>query len=488
LEASARVGQESVFDVLGGGRLIVAANRAPYHRHVVAGSGTPRWERPAGGLTAALDPVMRHTGGIWVAAAAGDDVTLEVPPEDPSYTVRTLGIERARYRHYYLGYANSGLWPLCHHLIERARFRPDDYRAYRNVNRRFAAEIGKMTNATDVIWVHDYHLALLPGELRARGVDLPIALYWHIPWPALAILRMCPERKDLLRGMLGADWIGFQTEDSMEAFAQAVRREIGATWRRGLGGEGRIEYAGRTTFIAAVPISVDMEHVGDLAASHETEARMKATRRRLGIKPEDTTFLGVDRLDYTKGIPERLEAYRHLLEHEPSVLGRVHLIQVAVPSRTEITDYQDLAVKVGGMVEEITHTFSRDGWLPVTLIEHNLRLDQLVALYRIADVAVVSSLFDGQNLVAKEFVAAHIDGDGVLCLSETAGAFHELADAIPLSPLSPEQMAAGLYKAMTLPTAERRRRMALLREAVAKNTIYDWLNRVLRGLAAARAA
>lgn len=472
-------------DLFGSRRLVVAANRAPY-RPLAGRNGERQWERPAGGLTAALDPVMRRTGGVWVAAQPGEEIVRDVPPEEPSYTVHTLGIDPIHYARYYLGYANSGLWPLAHHMIERARFNPEDFRSYRRVNDRFARAIVAAAKPDDIVWVHDYQLALVPGLLRRMGSALPVAVFWHIPWPALPVLRLCPERKEILADLLGADWIGFQTEEWKEAFIRAARRELKAQVERGE--HTVIEYQGRRTIVADVPISVDMDHVEEIARMPVTRERMTTFRRRLNLRDSDTVFLGVDRLDYTKGIPARLEAYDRLLKSSASIRDRVHLIQVAVPSRTEISHYRDLAGVVRDQVRDINRRFARSDRRPITLIEHNMRLDQLVALYRMADVGVVSSLYDGQNLVAKEFVSARVDGDGVLCLSETAGAFQELEAAVPLPPLSPERMAEGLRFAMTMPENERRERMVRLREAVRKNTIYDWLEKVLRGLLAARAA
>ena len=472
-------------NVLWPGRLIVAANRAPY-RLLTGRNGEARWERPAGGLTAALDPVMRRTGGVWVAAQTGDEFIHDVPPEAPSYTVHTLGIDPVHFARYYLGYANSGLWPLAHHMIEKARFNPQDFRSYRQVNARFARAIAQAAEPGDVVWIHDYQLTLVPGLLRRLGCANPVALFWHIPWPALPVLRLCPERKEILFDLLGADWIGFQTEEWKEAFVRAARRELKANVERG--DDTVVEYAGRRTIVADVPISVDMDHVDHLAKLPVTLERMATFRRRLGLRDTDTVFLGVDRMDYTKGIPARLEAYDHLLKRSSALRERVHLIQVAVPSRTEIAHYRELAAGVREQVRDINRRFAKEGRRPITLIEHNLRLDQLVALYRMANVAVVSSLYDGQNLVAKEFVSARVDGDGVLCLSETAGAFHELEAAVPLPPLSPERMAESLYFAMTMPEPERRERMARMREAVRKNTIYDWLDKVLSGVLAARKA
>ncbi len=467
-------------DLFPGARLIVAANRSPFRR-TLGVHGEVRWERPAGGVTAALDPLLRQTGGLWVAAEPGAPQELRVPPEDPSYDVAVLGVPADVYRGYYTGYSNSGLWPLCHNLVERAHFRSSDWVAYRQVNRLFAARIAKEARAQDLIWVHDYQLALVPGYLRQFGVSGPIAFFWHIPWPPTVVLRLVPERKVLLQGLLEADWIGFQTEESVDAFVSAARRELGVRSQRFAHGITLL-YQGHQTHVASVPISIDVQKVEQLARTEYAERLLVDLRRRWQLGAESILLLGVDRLDYTKGIPERLDGFSRLLSRYPSLRGKAHFLQIAVPTRTEIADYRRLALSVRRRVAAINRRFGEPGWLPVRLIEHNVRLERLVVLYRLADVAVVSSLYDGLNLVAKEYVAARVDGSGSLCLSETAGAYHELRSAFPLSPLSPERVAEGMARAIFASPEERRERMQSLRGAVSRNTVETWLSRVLTGV------
>ncbi len=473
-------GRALLSDLFPEARLIIAANRSPFRRSVGL-RGEERWERPAGGVTAALDPLLRQTGGLWVASEPGEAQELKVPPEEPSYHVSVLGIPEEVYRGYYTGYANSGLWPLCHNLVERAHFRSGDWVAYRQVNRQFAARIAAEARPEDLIWVHDYQLALVPGYLRQFGVTGPIAFFWHIPWPPTVVLRLVPERRMLLQGMLEADWIGFQTDESVDAFAAAARRELGVRSRRSVQGV-TLQYQGHLTHVASVPISIDVQQVEDLAASAYTEQLLEHMRRRWQLGPDKVLLLGVDRLDYTKGIPERLEGFSRLLARYPSLRGKAHFLQIAVPTRTEISDYRRLAVSVRRRAAAINQRFGEPGWRPVRLVEHNLRLERLVVLYRLADVAVVSSLYDGLNLVAKEYVAARIDGGGSLCLSETAGAYHELRAAFPLSPLSSERIAESMARAIFASSDERRERMHALREAVRRNTVDTWLGRVLAGV------
>jgi trehalose-6-phosphate synthase len=474
--AAAAIAMQALFP---GARLIVAANRAPYRRSL-GPDGQPRWERPAGGLTAALDPLMQRFGGVWIAAQPGERQDLHVPPEAPRYQVDVLGVPEETYRAYYSGYANAGLWPLCHNLVERAHFRPSDWLAYRHVNRMFAERIVQVAKPEDIVFLHDYPLVLVPGYLRGLGYTGPIAHFWHIPWPPTVVLRLLPERRLLLQGLLDADWIGFQTEDSVDAFSSAARKELGARVIRDADGL-RLLYQGRVTRLQAVPISIDTQHVEEIARSAVTQERIEKLRSRLNLQ-DGTLLLGVDRLDYTKGIPARLDGFARLLARYPSLHGRVRFLQVGVPTRTEIQDYRRLAVSVRRRVSEINRRYGRPGWRPVRLVERNLSLDQLVALYRLADVAVVSSLYDGLNLVAKEYVAARVDGEGALCLSETAGAYQELRDAFPLSPLSPERVAEGLARALFASQDERVQRMAKLRAAVSDHTIHTWLERVMRGL------
>ncbi len=467
-------------DLFPGARLIIAANRSPFRR-TYGLRGEERWERPAGGVTAALDPLLRQTGGLWVAAESGAPQELKVPPEDPSYEVAVLGVPEEVYRGYYTGYSNSGLWPLCHNLVERAHFRSSDWVAYRQVNRQFAARIAAEARPGDLIWVHDYQLALVPGYLRQFGVTGPIAFFWHIPWPPTVVLRLVPERKMLLQGLLEADWIGFQTEESVDAFTSAARRELGVRIQRSARGVTLL-YQGHRTHVASVPISIDVQKVEELARAEHTQRLLPELRQRWQLKEDSVLLLGVDRLDYTKGIPERLDGFSRLLSRYPSLRRKAHFLQIAVPTRTEISDYRRLAVSVRRKAAAINRRFGEPGWQPVRLIEHNLRLDRLVVLYRLADVAVVSSLYDGLNLVAKEYVAARVDGDGCLCLSETAGAYHELRSAFPLSPLSPERIAESMARAIFASPHERRERMQALREAVRRNTVDTWLSRILAGV------
>jgi trehalose 6-phosphate synthase len=467
-------------DLFPGARLIVAANRAPFRR-VESQHGATLWQRPAGGVTAALDPLLRETGGVWFAAESGSEQDLAVPPEEPSYRVLVLGVPEDVYRGYYTGYANSGLWPLCHNLVERAHFHSRDWISYRQVNRMFAARIASVASAQDLVFVHDYQLALVPGYLRQLGYKGPIAHFWHIPWPPAVVLRLLPERRLLLQGLLQADWLGFQTQESVDAFASAAMAELGVTPCRD--GHGlSLTYEGHVTRLAAAPISIDIQKIEELAATRLTQERMVKLREHLALGQEKSLLLGVDRLDYTKGIPARLEGYATLLSRYPSLVGKVQFLQIAVPTRTEISDYRRLAVSVRRRARELNRRFGLPSWPAVRLIEHNLRLDQLVALYRISDVAVVSSLYDGLNLVAKEYVAARIDEGGALCLSETAGAYEELPAAFPLSPLSSERVAESLARALFAPVEERKQRMRSLRAAVTQNTVHTWLGRVLSGV------
>lgn len=466
-----------------GFRLVVAANRAPYQRS--DGPLGAVWSRPAGGLTAALDPLMQRAGGLWYALGQGTDQELLVPPEDPTYRVVIVGADATTYRGHYNGYANSGLWPLFHNLVERARFRPRDFHLYREANQLIADRIAADAGPDDLVWVHDYQLLLVPGMLRERGLRQPIAHFLHIPWPPTSVLRLCPERRQLLQSLLACDWLGFQTEESVDAFANAARHELGARVLRGPGGV-TIASGGRTTRLQALPISIDSARVQSLALSEDTKLRMERLRPRLGLLPGRQMLLGVDRLDYTKGIPARLDAFAWILEHRPDLRERLVFVQVAAPTRTEIEDYRQLAEQVRAKVQEINSRFGNDGWQPILLIEHNLRLEILVALYRLADVAVVSSLYDGLNLVAKEYVAARVDGDGALCLSETAGAYNELRDAFPLSPLMPELMGEGILRALSASGEERRERMRQLQAAVRHNTIDTWLGGAIKGVRLAR--
>ncbi len=466
---------------LGGAKLIVVANREPYiHRRR---DGEVEWIRPAGGLTTALDPVMQACGGTWVAHGSGDADRetadragrLGVPPDDPNYTLRRVWLTKHQEEGYYYGFANSTLWPLCHQVYHRPSFDPSHWEAYREVNELFAAAVlEEARGGPALIFVQDYHFALLPRMLKRERPDLVVAQFWHIPWPNPETFRVCPWARELLDGMLGNDLMSFHIQYHCNNFLETVDRTVECRIDRE---RFAVQRNGGVTTVRPHPISVDPaladEYLGD-----DWEARAAAfrARHRLGDRP---LLVGVDRVDYTKGIPERLLAFGRLLDTSPEWRRRCHFLQVGAPSRTNLPEYSGLNGEVEALAERINRAHGTAAWQPVVFLNEHHGPEDLFVLYRIAAGCVVSSLHDGMNLVAKEFVTARGDEQGVLVLSEFTGAARELKDAVIVNPYDVDQTAAGLKAALTMPPDEQRRRMRRMRAQVDDHNIYRWAGMLL---------
>lgn len=471
---------------LGGRQLVVVSNREPYvHRRQ---HGDVHVIRPTGGLVAALDPVMQAVSGTWIAWGSGDaDFTatdargrLRVPPDAPRYVLRRIPLSREEVDAYYYGYANQALWPLFHFITERTRFRRRFWDAYKTVNGRFAEAVLDEVERDAVVWIHDYHLMLAPRVLHERRPDLFLMHFWHIPWPSYEVWQVCPQRVELLDGLLANDLIGFQRPRHVQAFLECVQRELPAEVNVE---EGTITYNEHMTSVQAFPISVDFVSLDSRARSRAAARWMARLRRRFRLDGR-IVAVGVDRLDYTKGIPERLRAVDTLLRQAPQFRERLVLIQKSAPSRTRIAAYRILALQVGREVARLNSAYGTTSWQPVIHLSQPLPPEGLAALYRLADVCVVSSLQDGMNLVAKEFVACQVDERGVLVLSELAGAQRELTQAITINPRDLDRFALALQQALEMPEDERRARMAQMRAYLAEHDIYNWLEQQFRAAAA----
>jgi trehalose 6-phosphate synthase len=459
----------------------VVANREPYI-HVYDGEGV-RCMKPASGLTTALDPVMRACGGTWVAHGSGDADRqasdprgrVAVPPECPAYTLRRVWLSKEEEQGYYYGFANEALWPLCHAAYTRPSFNPGDWQQYRRVNQKFAdAVLDEVAGERAVVFVQDYHFALLPRLLKAARPDLVVVQFWHIPWPNPEIFRVCPWQEEILDGLLGNDLLSFHIQNHCNNFLDSVDRAL----------EARIDTerfavtrGGKTTVVRPHPISIDPESV---AAFAPRDVETEEARLRKQLRVQDRPLLvGVDRVDYTKGIPERFRAVDRLVTLHPELKGRFCCVQVGAPSRTHIPAYRRLNEELDALVEEINWRHGGDAWKPVVYVKEHLDLGQLYGLYRMAAGCVVSSLHDGMNLVAKEFVAARTDLRGVLVLSRFTGAARELTDALLVNPYAVDEFAAALRSALTMPAEEQERRMRRLRAQVADNNIYRWAGLLL---------
>lgn len=469
--------------------LVVVSNREPY-LHQYRENGEIAWVSTTGGVAVALDALMRERGGVWIAHGAGDadratvgpDDRLRVPPDGPAYTLRRIWLTPEEDTHYYKGFSNEGLWPLCHVAHVRPIFRADDWRFYQRVNERFAEAIREeLPDPSTPVFIQDYHLALVAPALRARQPRVRTALFWHIPWPHPDRLRICPWRRALIAGLLANDLLAFQLERDRRNFLAGVRDELDAEVHR-----QRVSFRGRQIAVAAVPIGVDYDRIQQIARDKSMGIETARLRAELQI---DTPIvgIGVDRLDYTKGIPERLDALETLLERRPDLRGRLTFVQIGVPSRSSIDSYAAVEAEIDQRVERINTRYrltrpSGEVWLPIRYRKSALKIRRLVALYHLAQFCIVSSLHDGMNLVAKEFVAAREDLDGVLVLSELAGAAQELRDALIISPYDVEGFARAVETAIDMPKEERARRMRALRRVVAGRDVFGWASDILEEL------
>lgn len=470
--------------------LVIVSNRQPYAHFHEDGEIVVR--RPAGGLARALDPLLQAVGGTWVAWGHGDadrDVVDEhdrvrVPPENPAYTIRRVWLSEEDVQRYYMGFSNQALWPLCHNILEHIRFRDRFWNRYIEVNQRFArAVIDEVDDDDALVWLQDYHLALAPEAIRRLRPDLTLAHFWHIPWPAWETFRVSPRKNALLNGLLCNDLIVFHLDSFAQNFLDTCAHELDSIidW-----GQRTIVHRGRVTEVRALPISIDVERFEKLAASQETVARIARLRGRYGLQGKKVG-IGVDRLDYSKGILERLEAIRFLFRDHPEMRGRFTFIQVAVPTRSEIPAYQHLQEKVGTEIDALNDELSTEEWTPIVYIKHRLPQDELAAFYRMADVAIISSVIDGMNLVVKEYIACQDDDPGAVCLSEFAGAAEHIEHSIRINPYYTEGFAEDIRKAVEMDLAERRRRMAAMKADLRENTIYRWMADFIEEAANARA-
>jgi alpha,alpha-trehalose-phosphate synthase [UDP-forming] len=475
--------ERNVREYLGKTRIVIASNREPFQH--VHRNGSIEAIRSAGGLASALDSVARATGAVWVAQASGDADRetadprgrVAMPPGRELYTLQRVWIDDYERAQGFNRFVNGCLWPLCHVVYVRPHFVASEWRAYQEVNRAFAdAILDAAGDEPALVLLQDYHLALCAAELRASRRNLTIVLFWHIPWPNPEVFRIVPWKREILEGLLACDLLGFHIRYHGMNFLDTVGQELESLIDRE---RGSIRRRGRTTFVRDYPISPDVAEISLAAANSATAAKIRRIREQLGIDGCHV-ILGVDRLDYTKGIPERLDAYGRMLERHPDLRGKVTMIQIAVPSRVDLPEYQALGRAVTEQVDRLNERFGSDGAKPVHLIFENLDFQDLIPYYTMADVMAVTSLHDGMNLVSKEYVAAKVGMDGVLVLSPFTGASRELEHAIQVSPYDTERLADALYTALTLPEDDRSRRMRALREVVASQNIYDWARKLLR--------
>lgn len=467
--------------------LILLSNREPYEH--VHGADAIEVRHPAGGLVSALDPTMRRTHGTWVAWGSGsaDRETadaagrLRVPPEDPSYTLRRVWMDEADIEGFYLGFANSVLWPLCHMLIQHYDFREEHWERYRVVNQRFAQAVAEevaKVEGTPMVWIQDFHFALAPEMVRELSPRVLIHLFWHIPFPPPDILRLLPggAHSALLRGLLGNDLIEFHTDRYAVNFLDCIRQHVPEAIVDGK--QQCVSYHGRTVHVGAFPISIDVERYDQLADCDDSKALASRLRARYG-KEGRQLGVSVDRIDYTKGIPERLQALELLWTQSPELRETFTIVLVATPSRSEVPAYRTLECEIIAAALRINERFGSASWTPIVLIHHNVDADRLAPLFRAADFCIVSSLQDGMNLVAKEFIACQIEERGALILSRFTGAAEEIDGAILINPFNIEGVADGIRRTLALAPDEREQRMRRMRAQLRESTIFDWMEAIL---------
>jgi trehalose 6-phosphate synthase len=428
---------------------------------------------------------MRACSGTWIAHGSGsadaqnvdEHDRVRVPPQQQDYTLRRIWLSPEEEQGYYLGLANEGLWPLCHVAHVRPVFRESDWQHYRTVNQRFAdAVVAEARSEDPVVLVQDYHFALLPAMVREKLPRATIITFWHIPWPNPESFGICPWRQEILRGMLGSTILGFHTRYHCKNFIETVDRYLEARIEHE---HSTISHQERDTLIESYPISIAWPTDAQRQAWPEVAACRAQVSEMLGVPADHRIVLGVDRFDYTKGILERLYAVERLLEQHPEWIGHVSFVQVAAPTRGALEEYREFQQRVQRTADRINTRFSKDGIAPVRLLAEHHEPEQVNVLYRAADVCVVTSLHDGMNLVCKEFAAARDDERGVLILSRFAGAARELQEALIVNPYHVEETAEALHRALTMPEAEQRERMASLRMTIREANVYRWAGRML---------
>jgi trehalose 6-phosphate synthase len=453
--------------------LVVVANRLPVDETVLD-DGTVEWKRSPGGLVSALHPILRERHGTWIGWSGGIDSTPYVPDND-GIRMHAVPISASDYEHYYEGYSNSTLWPLYHDAVETPAFHRRWWEAYQRVNRRFAQVTADRAERDAIVWIQDYHLQLVPAMLRAMRPDLRIGFFMHIPYPPAELFMQLPRRGELLRGLLGADLVGFQTSAGADNFLRLVHRLLGVEVN------GRdIQVEERTVRAQAFPISIDVAEMENLGRNPDVIERARKLREDLGSP--DKVILGVDRLDYTKGIEHRIKAYRELLVDGRVKVQDTVMVQVAVPSRERVEHYKILRDKVEREVGRINGEFGRVGVPAVHYLNQSFDRAEVAALFLAADVMAVTPLRDGMNLVAKEYIAARTDNGGALVLSEFTGAAVELPEAYLINPHDVDGMKDTLVKALNAAQSENRARMRAMRKHVRSHDVRAWAKAYLRAL------
>ncbi len=464
---------------------ISVSNREPY-THVFSGEDI-KCLVPASGLTTALDPVMQACGGIWIAHGSGDadkEVVdaynkVNVPPDNPTYSLKRVWLTKEEEEGYYYGFSNQALWPLCHIVYNRPVFDENDWICYQKVNRLFAESVAEeVGDKKAFIFIQDYHLALLAGMIKERCPNVITAQFWHIPWPNPEAFRICPWQREIIQGLLSNDLLGFHIRYHCNNFMDTVDRTMEARVDRD---KYEVTYNNHKTDIRPFPISVDFKELSENAVSKQVLDEIDRLKNCFGLH-DVIIGIGIERYDYTKGVPDRLRAFDRFLSKYPQYQNRVVFIQAGVTSRIHIAAYQNLNKEIETLVEQINWKYTTGQWKPIIFIRENLPQVCLMALRCMANFCIVSALHDGMNLVAKEFVASRVDENGVLILSPFTGSARELTDSILVNPYATDLFAEAIRTAVEMPVDERKRRMKRMRSIVSDNNIYKWANDIISEL------
>lgn len=482
--------KEYMLRELGGKKLFLVSNREPY-MHIREGRSVKAIV-PAGGLITALDPVMRICDGVWIANGSGEadretvdeNDKLRVPPEEPAYTLKRVWLTKEEEDGYYYGFSNEGIWPLCHITHTRPTFRLEDWVKYQEVNEKYAEALLKEIESEEspLVLIQDYHLALLPFLIKQKRPDAKVAIFWHIPWPNPEAYGICPWRQEILLGMLGADLIGFHIQTHCNNFLDTVDRflESKIDWEQFM-----VIRGGHATLVRPYPISVAFENSRGKAPQQDMQELKENILKEIGSQAK-SLGVGVDRIDYTKGIPERFRAVERFFEKYPGFIEKFTFVELGAPSRTHIKRYHDLISEVEELADRVNWRYQTKRWKPIVFLKAHHSHQFIQKFYEASDVCIVSSLHDGMNLVAKEFVAARDDEDGVLILSQFAGASRELLDALIINPYDVETMADAIYTSLTMDKDERAERMRRMRAVIRENNIYRWAGNLVTDLARLR--
>jgi len=467
-----------------GYKLITASNRQPYIHHLKKGKVAAT--RGPGGVITALDPVMRRLGGTWVCSGAGEADKLvakngkvEVPPQNPSYTLKYIWLTKSENIGYYYGFSNQALWPLSHLVFMKPVFRNQDWEIYKKVNKKYAKSISRQIKGKKaVVFIHDYHLALVSKYLKKTDPQVKTIMFWHIPWPTYDIFRILPQRKEILKSMLSHDLIGFHIGYFGTNFLDAVSAEIEAQINRE---KNTVRYQKHISKIGGYPISIDFDGINESSKSKEVQNMSKELEEEFNLK-EYKIIIGLDRIDYTKGIIERIKAIGCLLDRQPQLKGKIKFIQMGEVSRIHLPQYKKLNERVNNLVEEVNFKYSKGHWRPITFVRRHLDFKEVLSFYQIADLCIVSSLHDGMNLVAKEFVSSKFDLTGALILSRFTGACRQLEGALLVNPYHTENFSKRIFQALTMKETEKKKRMKKLRESIYQDDIWNWIGKIISDL------